>query len=507
VTPETKDQALSQIEAALTTHSGVGQAAVAVSRSDSGEQRLVAYIVPDQEYLDSLIEPDKNEDKRIKEWRAVFDWFQKDDRPSSAGFNLGGWNSSYTKQPIPAVEMQEWIENTVEGILSLHPVEILEIGCGTGPLLLRIAPESKRYVGMDFSPASLKSLEKEMAMLEGKQNAVTLLERPADNFKDLDDNSFDTVIINSVVQYFPSLEYLTRVLEGALKATKPGGAIFVGDVRSLPLLETFATSVELFQAPSTLPLSDLRERIRRRLNLERELVISPAYFLALQRLYPRISRVEIRPKRGNSDNEMNRFRYDAVLFVDSHDQTRLEPRWLDWTADGLTVGAIREFLQSGIEMLAIKNVVNAHLEKDVEALAILANSIDSATTGDVTEVLGNTRGRGVSPGRLESLAKEFGYRAETSWAACRSDGTFDVLFRRLGQGERPTATSVAWPIPDAIAEDLAEDLTPHVHDPSRMARRQLLVRQLRGHAKATLPESMVPAEFVLVNALPLTRAA
>jgi hypothetical protein len=197
---------------------------------------------------------------------------------------------------------------------------------------------------------------------------------------------------------------------------------------------------------------------------------------------------------------MTRFRYDAVIFVDSHEQVFVEPRWMDWTGDGLTLDAIREFLQSGGEMLAIKGVVNATVEKDVETLARLAKSNDS-TMGDLKEVLNNTRGRGVRPGRLESIAKEFGYLAETSWAACRSDGSFDVFFRRLG--ERPTGAAIAWPLPATIAEDL----TLHVHDPSRMARRQLLIRQLRDHVKATLPESIVPAEFVLVNALPLTSAA
>ena len=60
------------------------------------------------------------------------------------------------------------------------------------------------------------------------------------------------MILNSVVQYFPSIEYLVRVLEGAVQAVAEGGYIFVGDVRSLPLLEAFHTSVELQRASAAL---------------------------------------------------------------------------------------------------------------------------------------------------------------------------------------------------------------------------------------------------------------
>ena len=143
--------ALAQIETTLTTHPGVQQAEVSVSMLPSGDQKLVAYVVPDKNYLDSVLAAEQNEDRRISEWRTVFDLFQKDDGSSSAGFNTRGWNSSYTRQPIPADEMLEWIDSTVDQILSLHPAEILEIGCGTGLLLLRIAPVSRRYVGVDFS--------------------------------------------------------------------------------------------------------------------------------------------------------------------------------------------------------------------------------------------------------------------------------------------------------------------------------------------------------------------
>jgi SAM-dependent methyltransferase len=490
-----------QIEAALAGHSGVRQAAVTAFESVSGEAKLVAYLVLDEAYLDSLIGVEQSQDRRTKEWRTVFDRLQKNTASSAAGegSKTRGWNSTYTKQPIPDREMQEWIESTVQEILPLHPVEVLEVGCGTGLLLLRIAPTSKRFVGVDFSPASLKSLTSQMAGYQGDMSAVTLLEHAADNLKDIESNSFDTTIINSVVQYFPSLEYLTRVWEGVLRTTKPGGAIFAGDVRSLPLLKAFSTSVELFQAPAHLRLSELRERIRRRMNQERELVISPAYFLALQRDNPRISRVEIRPRWGNSDNEMTRFRYNVTLFLDSHEQKRLvEPHWLDWTREGMTLDKVRDLLQSGIEMLAIKGVVNARVEKDIEALARLANSEDQATAGDLKQALGVTPTRGVHPNDLRSVAREFDHQTEISWAACRSDGSFDVFFRRHAADGKPPDASVAWPQPDTVSENL----TLHVHDPSRSARRRMLLRQVREYAKATLPEAMVPADFVLVNELP-----
>ena len=72
------------------------------------------------------------------------------------------------------------------------------------------------------------------------------------------------MILNSVVQYFPSIDYLLRVLEGAVNAVAPGGSIFVGDVRSLPLLEAFHASVHCHQAPSwAASRAELRQRVHK----------------------------------------------------------------------------------------------------------------------------------------------------------------------------------------------------------------------------------------------------
>jgi cyclopropane fatty-acyl-phospholipid synthase-like methyltransferase len=51
--------------------------------------------------------------------------------------------------------MREWTANTVARILELRPRRVLEIGCGTGLLLFRIAPQCELYLGTDFSRVAL----------------------------------------------------------------------------------------------------------------------------------------------------------------------------------------------------------------------------------------------------------------------------------------------------------------------------------------------------------------
>ena len=72
----------------------------------------------------------------------------------------------------------------------------------------------------------------------------------------------DLVILNSVVQYFPDMDYLLGVLSEAVRVTRRGGHVFVGDVRSLPLLEAYHASVQLYKAPGRGRMEDIRRRMR-----------------------------------------------------------------------------------------------------------------------------------------------------------------------------------------------------------------------------------------------------
>ncbi|MEK8145579.1 hypothetical protein NKH18_42405 [Streptomyces sp. M10(2022)] len=51
---------------------------------------------------------------------------------------------------------------------------------------------------------------------------------------------YDVAVLNSVAQYFPSTRYLEDVLHRIVLVMRPGGHIFLGDLRNGDLLEEFA---------------------------------------------------------------------------------------------------------------------------------------------------------------------------------------------------------------------------------------------------------------------------
>jgi amino acid adenylation domain-containing protein len=309
-----------EIEFALKRHPAVREALVLAREDSSGDKRLVAYVTQNAEISKPLDKEAELEEEQLAQWQIVHDdeVFNQTAPLADPTFNISGWNSSYTGEPIAAEEMREWVDDAVERILSLAPKRALEIGCGTGLLLFRLAQYCETYTGTDFSLAALSYVRQQLAARGGIDGEVVLLERRADDFRDIEPNAFDAVILNSVVQYFPSVAYLLRVLEGAVRATRSGGFVFVGDVRSLPLLEAFHTSVEIFKSGDALPVEELQRRVSNRVSDEEELILDPDFFDALKEYLPQISHVEILPKRGRVQNELTRFRYQVVIHIGEH---------------------------------------------------------------------------------------------------------------------------------------------------------------------------------------------
>jgi amino acid adenylation domain-containing protein len=461
-----------EIEAALKSHPEVAEAAVLVHSAAGGDKRLVAFVAGGVG-----AGGDAGSDReRVDHWRRLYDrTYAEPGAPGGGDPDFRGWNSSYTGEPLPAAEMREWRQATVERILALRPRRVLEIGCGTGLVLDRVAPRCERYLGTDLSRPALDLLERRLAAAAGPSGTVRLLEREARDFTGVPEGAFDLVVLNSVVQYFPGVPYLLSVLGGAAAAAAPEGAIFVGDVRSLPLLEAFWVSVELAGAAPGEPPEELRARARQRALDEEELVIDPGFFLALERELPRLAAVRIEPKRGRRVNELTRFRYDVTLLLDrpraGADARPLEPRWLEWGRDAGSAAAVAGALAAeGPAALLAAGVPNARLAP-----------------------------RGLEPEDLLELGRRAGYRASLSWARPAADGAFDVLFVR---GDAAPAAGPDRPVADGRSAPLAP-LERLASDPLAAERRRLGARRLRAFLEERLPRYMVPAEIVLLPELPL----
>jgi hypothetical protein len=167
-----------------------------------------------------------------------------------------------------------------------------------------------------------------------------------------------------------------------MEVVRPGGMIFIGDVRSLPLLETFHAAVALERAPAGLARAELRQIVRQRLAQEEELALDPAFFTQLPARLPGVAHAAIHPRRGRSHTELTQFRYQAILTVGPVDREALEPAWHDWEAERLSLDQVRRWLGSEAPpVLALSGVPNARLGQARAALAWLAGEAGPATAG------------------------------------------------------------------------------------------------------------------------------
>ncbi|HEY0366815.1 MAG TPA: amino acid adenylation domain-containing protein, partial [Pyrinomonadaceae bacterium] len=321
---------LGEIEAAINEHPDVRESVVVLHGDGLSDNRILAHVV-----LDSAPSLDDNgEAHRLGQWQEVWEeTYRQENSPPDPRFNTIGWNSSYTGEPIPEPEMREWAGGVTERILALNPRNVLEIGCGTGLILFQVAPHCALYYGTDVSSNALRYLEQQFG--PGEFDNVKLAQRTADNLRGLGAEQFDVIILNSVVQYFPDIDYLVRVLRNILSVATPDASIFLGDIRSLPLLRLLHTDTQLCNAPAGDIIKDVQAAIDNQLTMENELVVDPAFFRTLRQVLPEIGRVEIQLKRGRSENELTKFRYDVVLHLghnhasQNHVPTK-GPRHLQW---------------------------------------------------------------------------------------------------------------------------------------------------------------------------------
>ena len=438
---------LEEIEHALSIQPEVADAVVKVIDRGTADKVLAAYVAPTVEAIQPNPELDEQlAANRVRQWLQIYESViyrslsERTHASADPSFNFTGWKSSYDGKYLSATEMSEQVQQAVDRILATNPRSVLEIGCGSGMLLFKIAPLVEYYEATDFSRAAIDFVS---AHLEGRsfKDHVHLRHEPADQIELT--RKFDAVVLNSVVQHFPSAGYLRRLLLRVLPHVNDGGRIFLGDLRSLPLTPLFHASLEQHRGA---PVEE-----------EEELLLDPRFFESAG--LPRVSTVRALLKRGVHHNELTRFRYDVVLEVgppnaNSHFATRA------WGS--LSLAEVRGSLTANPSAsLRITSVPNRRLVSD-----------------------------GLDPEDFWAFEASLPVRVEVRPSPGSTGGQFDVDIVPAGK-------------PGLIPTQAHGPALGYANDPLRPQRKQHVARQVRERLAASLPGYMLPAFLTVLDRLPM----
>lgn len=391
--------------------------------------------------------------RMLRQWRFVYDRsYLAEGAPKAPNFDV--WISGFTNTPIAPDAMQVWLADVLAQLRAVSHRRVLDVGSGSGLVMAELAADAQIYHGLDLSEQAIASLSAWVATQPSLRH-VRLAQGAAHDLEEREGEPVDLVILNSVVQYFPDAAYLIRVLQAGAAQLRPGGSIFLGDLRADGLLPMRAVNVAAARAPPDATVRDVRARARRILDTTGELSIDPGFFCDLDRSVSRLGSVQFSLKPKEADRELAGYRYDAMLRLDTPGG-QLAPI-VDAARPEEIAARLRE---ARPDCFAVLGRPNARLAPDV----FLLHALEAAAPDDLlqTAMLAAEPPdpTAIEPDDLRRVAEAAGYQVELRFTPNAADGRFDALFFRRGQAAQWPKTAARPPLTnDPLASELAAQLT------------------------------------------------
>lgn len=516
----------SEIEQLMLANDAVNEAGVVLAKADAdAEHSILAFIALQNNTTDDLVLDQDDELNQLPtdETDHVTFWgesFDKDTYNNISDFvdtdqlgrDFNGWVSMYDGAKIPETEMNEWLDDTIATIVNGQSgLDVLELGTGTGMMLFSMANHLNSYFGVDPSQTVVDFLNSQISAMPNLHRKVCVRRGTA-----LDLNAFrqtitpNTVVINSVAQYFPSQHYLSQVIQ-RLIALESVTTIVFGDIRSYALYPQFqATKARRRLGTKGISRYQLQTEMRKTVQSEDELLVDPAFFTSLadtEQLYGVIEHVEILPKRMEAVNELSCYRYAAVLHIRRSNNMPLKvfdvpPRaWVNYAESLRSKIHLKRLLEAhspSDSFVAVENIPNSNITWENQILACLKNHRDAKHNWKTcTDSMQLGSPESISIMEICEISRQCGYSVEFSSARQSSQaGGVDAVFHKLKNLSAATRTLVKFPVESPTSRSLC-------HDPLLPERIMKVKSELNERLRARLPAYMIPQNIHVIEKMPL----
>ncbi len=483
---------LSEIESVLNKLDEVTSSCIVAKPDIDASNKLVSYYVPNEKAVK------KKEaglyQRQVNIWKELYENEYEQtqaDENIDPEFNIIGWNDSFTGHPIPARDMKEWL-NDIVAVLFAEPLgQVLEIGCGTGLIYYQLAGKVEKYIGSDLSKSSVNQIQQQIGKQLRNYGPTELQTVAAHEVSVPENENINTIILNSIVQYFPGEAYMNDVIDKSISFLKGKGRIIIGDVRDYRLLPAFKKRLLLQKLQGAVSVKEFNWAAEQDVLQEEELCFTPEYFFGLQQRYPQITHITIQWKKADYLNELSLYRYTVVLYV-GIEKDLLLPKWQSWNDGNASQAIITQQLREKHRIVALKDVPNPRLWKERQLeKALKAGTVNNV--GEITDALKMEDENAVQVNELLKVAEANGYHYQ--FLLDEDPLLINILFELHPSGNfignvyrdndwKPNAAKTNVPLFADISFLLQKDM------------KSLLLEKL--------PEYMVPSQWVALSKLPLT---
>ena len=394
----------------------------------------------------------------------------------------------------------EWTKEGLKRIKALNAERILELGTGGGHLLFQLAPNIEKYIATDYSEVAINKLNEKLALNPKKWEHVKAYKAPADDFSNIPEKDFDLVFFHGVIQYFPTLDYLVKVLEPSIKAVKDGGCIHIGDSQTLSAISMHFANDQLKLTSDSISLGEFKKIVDYRVRKEEEISIDPGFFYFLPNLLPEITGVDVQIRGGDLSNEGTKCHYDIWLYKGLNSPkiapTDISESWqknssLEWIEETLT--------NNTEKVIQIKSIPNSRVFIDHELSQLMNQLNDNVSVKELKQRLNQIETSGVNPTKLWELGEKLGFQTHVRWGNDGSDGNIEVVFipmKYKGYIPEMPANIVIKPEKDYFMD--RKDSVDIIETPEHQ------IQIWKNALKELLPNYMVPSLYVTLSHLPTT---